>query len=105
MNKKSAVKKDYREQLALAKSLFIRFRIVIFVVFVALVYGYLFLQINKFNNAKPSPLAVSSQAASPSAVLPHIDPATVKKIQQLKDNSVNVQALFDQARQNPFASQ
>ncbi len=101
--KKAKVKKDPRELLAIFKARFVRYRAVIFVVFIALVYGYLFWQINNFNNAKPNPLQVSNQASSPAATIPRIDPATIQKIEQLKDNSVNVQALFNQSRNNPFA--
>lgn len=104
MSKKSTAKKDPRELLALAKIKFVRFRVVIFVVFVAIVYGYTLWQINNFTNAQPSPLQVSNQASSPTATIPRIDPATVQKIEQLKDNSVNVQALFNQSRNNPFSS-
>ena len=33
---------------------------------------------------------------------PKLDPAIITKIQQLQDNSVGVQALFNEARNNPF---
>ncbi|HJQ09365.1 MAG TPA: hypothetical protein VJ836_07865 [Candidatus Saccharimonadales bacterium] len=33
---------------------------------------------------------------------PRIDEDAIKQLQTLKDNSVNVQALFDESRTNPF---
>lgn len=95
-------KKDSAFYLEFIKQKFTRYRVIIFAIFVALVYAFTFLQINNFANAKPDPIAVANQQHI-SAKIPHIDPATIQKIQQLKDNSVNVQALFNNARQNPFS--
>jgi hypothetical protein len=51
---------------------------------------------------QPSDSAVSSQIHS--ANIPNIGGIDVTKIESLRDNSVSVQALFDQARNNPFVS-
>lgn len=64
---------------------------------VATLYGFILWRINVYSNA---PAATSNSTQS--AARPHIDPATVSKLLSLQDNSVSVQALFDQARQNPF---
>lgn len=79
---------------------FMRFRILTFVVAVALVFGFVILREYTLNNAPVSPQAVSSKLDT--VKNPQIDPATITKIDQLQDNSVSVRALFDQARQNPF---
>ncbi len=77
-----------------------RYRTIAFLAFVALLYGFLLFQIRTLTTAQPSADAISSQVkATP---LPHIDKATIKQLQSLQDNSVSVQALFDQARSNPF---
>lgn len=76
------------------------YRILLFFVLLAAVYGFLVFRINSLNSAQPTDSSVASKAQS--FRNPHIDSETVQKIQQLQDNSVNVQALFDQARQNPF---
>ncbi|HSW85360.1 MAG TPA: hypothetical protein VLF79_01955 [Candidatus Saccharimonadales bacterium] len=76
------------------------YRLPAFLVFIALIYGFLFLRINTLSNAEPSSSAVSSQLKT--ARLPHIDPKVVKQLQSLRDNSVNVQSLFSQSRNNPF---
>jgi hypothetical protein len=73
---------------------------VVFLVFVALIYGFVLLKINSLRSAQPSDEAVSTQVQA--AQIPHIDQLTVKQLESLQDNSVSVQTLFDQARSNPF---
>jgi hypothetical protein len=67
-----------------------------------LLYGFLLLRISDLANMQPSQDSVTSQVKA--ARLPHIDPAVVKQLHSLQDNSVNVQSLFDQVRNNPFLS-
>jgi hypothetical protein len=77
-----------------------RYAIILFFLLLVAVYGFVLLRINSLSNAQPSNTAVSSQAQT--VAIPHIDPTVVKQIQNLQDNSVSVQALFNQARTNPF---
>jgi len=77
-----------------------RYRIFLFFLLLAAVYGFLFYRIGALNNAEPDPTALSSQ--NQTAQVPRINPSVVNQLQQLQDNSVNVQTLFDQARSNPF---
>jgi hypothetical protein len=77
-----------------------RYRTVFFLAFVAVLYGILLLHINSLDNQQPSDQAVNSQVKA--ANVPRIDQAVVRQIQSLQDNSVSVQSLFDQARNNPF---
>lgn len=76
------------------------YRLLAFLLFVALLYGFVLLRINSLSNLQPSEDAVSSQVKA--AKLPHIDQSVVNQLQSLQNNSVSVQALFDQARSNPF---
>jgi len=76
------------------------YSLLIFLVFVVALYGIVFLKINQLTNAQPSSDAVSSQVKA--AKLTRIDPAVLDKLQSLQDNSVSVQSLFEQARNNPF---
>lgn len=73
---------------------------VTFLVFVALIYGFVLLKINSLRSAQPSDTAVSTQVQA--AQIPHIDETVVQQLESLQDNSVSVQTLFDQARSNPF---
>lgn len=76
------------------------FRVVLFLLLLVVLYGFIGLRINALTNAQPDQATVASKA--PAASKPHIDKDAVEKVKQLEDNNVNVQALFDQARQNPF---
>jgi hypothetical protein len=77
-----------------------RYGLVIFIVFVASLYGFLMYRISTLGSTQPSADAVSSQVQA--ARIPHIDQSVVNQLQSLQNNSVNVQALFNQARSNPF---
>lgn len=77
-----------------------RYVVIMFVVLIAAVYGFMLYQINSLSNMQPSPSA-TTQAASSSSI-PRIDPSVVQRLETLKDNSVNVQAIFNDSRDNPF---
>ena len=73
-----------------------RYAIILFVLFLALVYGFLLYRINVVSSAEPSDAAITQ------ANTPRVDKTVVKQLLDLKDNSVTVQTLFDEARSNPF---
>ena len=77
-----------------------RYRVVLFIVFVASIYGFITYQIFVLSNVSPSASDVDSEVTS---LTPHIDLTVVRQLESLKDNSVNVQTLFDEARENPFS--
>jgi hypothetical protein len=77
-----------------------RYSLVAFIVLICLIYGVVLFRFQTLRNAEPTPEAVSSHIKS--ARVPHIDEDIVKQLESLEDNSVNVQALFNQARRNPF---
>lgn len=88
--------KDIATQILSKLQLVGRYRLLIFILFLVALYGYLVMQINQATSVQPtSNTPQTAQAA-------HIDPTLVKQLQQLQDNSVSVQALFNQARSNPF---
>lgn len=74
------------------------YRAIIFFLFVAALYGFIIWRINVYSNAPADQNLETSQLTSQ----PHIDQSTVQKMLDLQNNSVSVQALFNQARQNPF---
>jgi len=74
------------------------YRILIFFLAVAILYGFILWRINVYSNTP----ANQSEESAANAGLAHIDPTVVQKMLNLQDNSVNVQALFNQARDNPF---
>lgn len=77
-----------------------RYSFMLFLVFVAVLYGLVLFRINTLQAAQPSDSAVSEHVKA--AQVPHIDEAVVKQLKSLQDNSVSVQVLFNDARSNPF---
>ena len=77
----------------------LQLRIPVYLIFLVIIYGFIILRVNTLSKAEANQSAAVAQTNS---AVPQIDQATVNKIKQLQDNSVSVQALFDQARQNPF---
>jgi hypothetical protein len=77
-----------------------RYAVLLFFLLIAAVYGFVLYRINTLSSAQPTPDAVTAQLKT--AATPHIDQTVVKQVENLQDNSVSVQALFDQARSNPF---
>jgi uncharacterized protein involved in cysteine biosynthesis len=74
--------------------------VILFIILLAIIYGYVLSKINNYNNVEPSAGAVAAQVKTLST--PRINPNLVSQLQSLNNNSVNVQALFSQSRQNPF---
>jgi hypothetical protein len=81
-------------------SLLNRYSVYIFLAFIISIYGFLAFRAISLDQADPDAAAVSAKLKT--AGVPHIDSDVIQKIQQLQDNSVSVQSLFDQARSNPF---
>ena len=77
-----------------------RLRVVLFVLLLSMLYGFIIWRVQTLATAQPDAAAVASQTSATSK--PHIDQALVDKVKQLEDTNVTVQALFDQARKNPF---
>lgn len=77
-----------------------RYAPLIFCVFLVFIYCFIVYRVQLLNASEPSPsdISVKSQTAS----VPHIDPAVLRQLQQLQDNSVSVQTLFNGSRSNPF---
>ena len=66
----------------------------------AMVYVYMIMKVNSLSNAPVDDNALHQQVnASPA---PRIDSKAAGQLQTLKDNSVNVQTLFEENRSSPF---
>ncbi len=89
-------------ELAIKKYLVLvaRYKIILFILVVAIIYGYILYQISSLTNKTPSANDVQANT-SPSSFI-HINTTEAQKLTSLKNNSVNVQTLFSQARNNPF---
>lgn len=70
------------------------------ILLVLLAYGYLVLQIRGYVVAEPSQQAVTEKLSELN--IPKIDDQVIEKVKQLENSNVEVKALFDEARDNPF---
>jgi len=100
MNGKKLNLASLRELLGTVLQKLQRYSLLLFLVFIGALYGIIIMQINSLSNMQPSSLDINNQVKA--AQLPHIDQSVVKQLESLQDNSVNVQTLFNEARNNPF---
>lgn len=91
---------DITENLQKYLRMLNKFRVALFFIFVAIVYIYMFMQMNQAINQSPAANQVS-QSIPPGTSL-RIDPTIISQLESLSNNSVNVQTLFNQNRNNPF---
>jgi hypothetical protein len=73
-----------------------RYALILFVVFLAIIYSVILYRVYTLSTAEPSSEAISQ------AGTPHINADVVNQLLELKDNNVQVQTLFNDARDNPF---
>lgn len=100
MNKSKKITKPRKQNLTDIANKIKKFVWLIVLIFFFIIYGFVLLKINNFQTQQPSTLVVNSDLKT--TPQPAINPSVVKQLETLKNNSVSVQALFNQARQNPF---
>ena len=72
----------------------------LFIVSVLLVYSFLVLRISQLSDPKPDEAAVTEQMNTVKRL--KIDESAIDRIEQLEDQNIGVQSLFEEARDNPF---
>ncbi len=77
-----------------------RYAVFMFVLLVLGIFGFFVFRINQYSRIEPSDEAVQEKLKS--VQRPKIDQSVLDKIEQLKGQNIQVQSLFDQARNNPF---
>jgi predicted negative regulator of RcsB-dependent stress response len=77
-----------------------KYLVFIFFIAVLLIYGYLVFHINTLASQQPNEDAVTERLKT--VQRPKIDEDALNKIEQLEDQNIQVQTLFQQARDNPF---
>jgi hypothetical protein len=100
LNTKKLDLKSLRAQAGLDIEKARRFSLIGFAALIVVLYGFVLLRINSLSNAQPSQESVTSQVKA--ARVPRIEQSVVNQLESLHDNSVNVQALFNDTRSNPF---
>lgn len=78
-----------------------RFRLVIFVVLFASIYVYLFFLINTLTTKKPSQAAVDQELRTVKRL--KVDENAVNQMLQLTEESIEVKAIYEETRNNPFS--
>lgn len=77
-----------------------RYKAIMFFLLIAGLYGFILWRINNLSNIPASEADVAELQNA--AKQPHIKPETITRLRSLQDNSVRVQTLFSETRNNPF---
>ncbi len=77
-----------------------KYIVLISFVLILSLYGFLVLQISKASQNEPNQDDITAQLNTIKRL--RIDEESITKIQQLQDQNVVVQSLFEEARNNPF---
>lgn len=77
-----------------------RYAAFIFIISVLLIYAFLVLRISVLSQAEPSEEAIAEKSNTVKRL--KIDQKAIDKIEQLEDQNIGVQSLFESARDNPF---
>lgn len=78
----------------------LRYRVVLFVFLVGLIYGFILYRINVYANVEPAKSTLDERLLEVKRV--KIDEEAINKIEDLQDRNVNIESLFDNGRANPF---
>ena len=78
----------------------VKYKLLLFVLFIAGVYGFLVLTISSLSSMEPTREQISERSSPIKSA--KVDKKIIRQLEQLQDNSVSVKALFDEARDNPF---
>jgi hypothetical protein len=77
-----------------------KYSVLAFVLLLFVIYGYITYRIHAVSTQAPATAAIDNQIKG--SHVPQVDPEIVRKLESLNDNSASVQALFNEARSNPF---
>lgn len=103
MNKKPKFNLDIKQAGDIAKSTLgkiQRYMVFLSIVGILLVYSFLVLRISTLSQAEPNEDQITEQANTVKRL--RIDQTSIDKIEQLEDQNIAVQSLFQEARNNPF---
>jgi hypothetical protein len=87
-------------KLSTVKDFIARYAVILFIVFVALVFGFLTLRIANYSNHEPTEVQIEETLSSIKTV--KLDEESIEKIEELQDRNINLESLFNNGRANPF---
>lgn len=93
-------KNELLTKLTPIKNIFVRYSVLIFIVFVVGVFSYMTLRIAHYANLEPNELQIDEKKTSLKVV--KLDDAAVAKLKELQDKNISIESLFDNGRENPF---
>ncbi len=70
------------------------------VIIILCLYGFMVFYVNNLASSEPTDEQVAEKLKA--VQRPRIDEAALKKINELQDQNIQVETLFEQARDNPF---
>lgn len=77
-----------------------RYSALLFILLLLVIYGFLAWRISQLMQREPDQTAIATELKT--VGVPKVNEDVIKKMEQLEDNSVSAQTLFDEARKNPF---
>ncbi len=97
----SALKKIHPVKLwTPIKRVFSKTHVALIAALIVGLYVYLLLQVGKYANAEPTDDQVTESIVTVKQV--KINPDDISRLESLRNTNVEVQAIFDQTRDNPF---
>ena len=78
-----------------------QYTVLLFAIGVVSLFSFLVLQINNSTQVEPDDDLFTERLQS--VQRPKVDQNSLERIQQLEDQNIEVQSLFEQARENPFS--
>lgn len=89
------------EKLQSVKRLTLRFAPILFIVIVLSIYGFLILYVNNLTAVSVDDDEVIEMLEV--TTRPQIDQQAVEAIEELQDQNIQIESLFEEARDNPFS--
>lgn len=77
-----------------------RYVTLVFILAMLGIFSFMVFRINQFSSQDPSDDAIAEKLQT--VQRPRLDQAVIDRIQQLQDQNIEVQTLFNEARNNPF---
>ena len=93
--------KDILAKITPALQFIRRYVVFIFLIILLFILCFFVFRINTFSHMTPTEDAVSAKLQT--VQRPRIDQAVLDKIQELQNQNIQVQSLFNDARNNPFS--
>jgi hypothetical protein len=87
-------------KLTIAKDFASRYIVIIFVICVALIFGFLTLKIANYSNDEPTDDQIEERLGALQTV--RLNDDAVQKIKELQDQNISLDSLFNNGRDNPF---